>query len=131
MTARPQELPKRFEQSARSQPKNLEEHLRTTARNYLWRKKAGGKATTDAGGEYVIGNLPDLNFRVTAHLDGYQIIGQRTYGATVGDTVDFTAEATGTVIIDVQLPDGSAPESAQIQVSGINGTWKWPRRRRS
>ncbi|MGE0192580.1 MAG: hypothetical protein AB7T63_11130 [Planctomycetota bacterium] len=94
------------------------------ANRLRWRKQALVEAVTDAAGACSLEGLTTGKHAVTAQADGWYLRSttRNIHEVEPGATIEFTAKPRTRVRISVVLPDGTAPERAQIRFHRGNGS---------
>jgi hypothetical protein len=103
--------------------RDIEELAREFAAREQWERAARRTARTAADGSYEITGLAQRKWRIEAYKEGHQF--ERTPSsrgyAEPGDTIDFTGAQVVQIDVDVRLPNGEQPESAQIYAEQRTG----------
>lgn len=120
---------------ATAPPDAAETSLEAEVAAYAARLEREVRATTGPDGAYRLTGLdPALRYTLEARRDGYQIgvkagAQESITHHAVGKAVDFVAATTGTVRLDLRLPDGGLPERAWVtlQPEGNRSRtlWDW------
>ncbi len=97
-------------------PDTLETAVKVAVQSYYDREADRRDATTDANGQYLFADLREGRWALHAWCEGFDL-------AAIGDaqvrpdaTVDFVAVPVVPLEFAVELPDGSTPDAALIQV---------------
>lgn len=96
----------------------LEERVERLARAERWRDATSRRVKSAADGTYTLTGVPDLPHRVDARSELHRVRpaqGSSARDVRPGGTVHFTADPRTGVVLDVRLPDGTQPESAQVK----------------
>lgn len=96
---------------------SLEETLLRSARYNAFAIQGKTTTITDADGNFEFQGLGDYKFMLGAELEGYSVQSNRDTrwrGIKPDNEVNFTAVLLCLVDIDVRLPDGSQPTTAEI-----------------
>lgn len=105
----------------REKAETLEARVRSTIRDELWREGLESKAATAADGSYSVERLADLEYRLSAKLEGFKFEG-RTRNCKPGDEIDFIATALARIEVAIVREDGSVPERASVSVRSGNSS---------
>ncbi len=106
--------------SGRPEQAPLEDVVRSAADEYLQARANRWEATTEADGAYHFNDLADLEWSVTAYLEGYAFEGQGdNTRISIGSEVDFIATKVLEYPVQVYGPDGQLAEQALLLASVV------------
>ena len=100
---------------------SLEESVRTFVEQYQWTEALRREARTSSDGGYVVAEVPDGKYQLSAYAEGYVLRakrGHKTWDVEPGAVVDFIATAVFDLTVDVFLPNGSRATEAAIRWKG-------------
>jgi len=105
------------------------EGFRTAALHAKWTAGTQREARSGADGSYVLADLVDAEYSLSAWAKGYELRQSGRGRAFDGGVVDFVASPVLTVPISVLAPDGSSPARASVRWSlpkgGGGGGAEW------
>ncbi len=103
--------------------RSLEEQIEETIQSYRGRMSELREARSAADGTYLLSDLPDGRWSLSASGDGY-VVEPRGASAnvSVGATVDFEARAVVEVPVTVRLPDGRRARRVNLEIGSDSGS---------